>query len=228
MAQGTFVAYYRVSTAKQGASGLGLEAQRKAVTDYLNGGNWALAQEFVEVESGKNDDRPQLVKAFAACRVFGAKLVIAKLDRLSRDAHFLLGLEKAGVDFVAVDMPHANRLTIGIMAVVADEERRMISARTKAALAAAKARGVKLGGYRGGPIYVDNAARKASIAVRSGRADNRAQDLAPVIDQLKAEGITSLGAIAKALTAQGIPTATGKLSPWSAVQASRVISRLIR
>jgi DNA invertase Pin-like site-specific DNA recombinase len=228
MAQGTFVAYYRVSTAKQGASGLGLEAQRKAVTDYLNGGNWALAQEFVEVESGKNDDRPELAKALAACRVYGAKLVIAKLDRLSRDAHFLLGLEKAGVDFVAVDMPHANRLTIGIMAVVADEERRMISARTKAALAAAKARGVKLGGYRGGPIYVDDASRKASIAVRTGRANSKAQDLAPIIDQLKAEGITTLGAIAKALTAQGIPTTTGKLSAWSAVQVSRVISRLIQ
>lgn len=98
----------------------------------------------MEIESGKNADRPQLAKALQTCRVFGAKLVIAKLDRLSRDAHFLLGLEKAGVDFVCADMPAANRLTVGIMAMVADEERRMISARTRAALAAAKARGVKL------------------------------------------------------------------------------------
>jgi hypothetical protein len=103
-----FIAYLRISTTKQGKSGLGLEAQRKAVTDFLNGGNWQLAKEFVEVESGKKADRPQLMKAFQACRVFGAKLVIAKLDRLSRDAHFLLGLEKAGVDFVAADMRHRS------------------------------------------------------------------------------------------------------------------------
>ena len=126
-----------------GKSGLGLEAQCDAVRTYLNGGQWSLAAEFTEVESGKKEDRPELAKALPACRVYGAKLVIAKLDRLSLDAHFLLGLEKAGVDFVAADMPHANRLTVGIMAMVADEERRMISQRTKAALAAAKKRGVK-------------------------------------------------------------------------------------
>ena len=147
MAEGKFVSYLRVSTARQGRSGLGLEAQRQAVEDFLNGGNWQLVKEFVEVESGKNADRPQLAKAFQLCRLIGAKLVIAKLDRLSRDAHFLLGLEKAGVDFVAADMPQANRLTIGIMAVMAQHEREMISERTKAALAAAKRRGVKLGGY---------------------------------------------------------------------------------
>ena len=106
---------------------------RKAVEDYLNGGNWQLVKQFVEVESGKKADRPQLEKAFQLCRLLGAKLVIAKLDRLSRDAHFLLGLEKAGVDFVAADIPQANRLTIGIMAVMAEHERRMISERTKAA-----------------------------------------------------------------------------------------------
>src|SRR6516225_2862500 len=133
MAEDKFVSYLRVSTARQGKSGLGIEAQRKAVEDYLNGGNWKLVKEFVEVESGKHADRPQLAKAFQACRVTGGKLVIAKLDRLSRDAHFLLGLEKAGVDFVAADMPQANRLTIGIMAVMAEDERRRISERTKAA-----------------------------------------------------------------------------------------------
>jgi DNA invertase Pin-like site-specific DNA recombinase len=164
MAEGTFVAYYRVSTEKQGRSGLGLDAQRKAVDDYLNGGKWDLAAEFTEIESGKNSDRPALAKALQACRVYGARLVIAKLDRLSRDAHFLLGLEKAGVDFVAADMPHANRLTVGIMAMVADEERRMISARTKAALAEAKKRGKKLGGFRGNVITPE--ARAASLRVR--------------------------------------------------------------
>jgi DNA invertase Pin-like site-specific DNA recombinase len=128
-AEGKWVSYLRVSTGHQGRSGFGLEAQRTAVADYLNGGSWELAKEFVEVESGKNSDRPVLAEAIKACRLYGAKLVIAKIDRLCRDAHFLLGLEKAGVDFVAADMPAANRLTVGIMAMVADEERRMIGSR---------------------------------------------------------------------------------------------------
>ena len=128
---------------------MALRRSAAAVADYLNGGKWSLVKEFVEVESGKRSDRPMLAKAVQACRAYGAKLVIAKLDRLSRDAHFLLGLEKAGVDFVAADMPNANRLTVGIMAMVAEEERRMISKRTKDALAAAKRRGTKLGGDRG-------------------------------------------------------------------------------
>jgi DNA invertase Pin-like site-specific DNA recombinase len=148
MAKGRFVSYLRVSTERQGRSGLGLEAQRAAVTDYLDGGNWQLVAELVEVESGAKAARPKLAEALALCRSHRATLVIAKLDRLTRDAHFLLGLKKAGIDFVAADMPSANRMTVGIMAVVAEEERRMISARTKAALAAAKARGKKLGGLR--------------------------------------------------------------------------------
>ncbi|MBB4038610.1 DNA invertase Pin-like site-specific DNA recombinase [Microvirga flocculans] len=223
MAEGTYIAYYRVSTAKQGASGLGLEAQKEAVRQFLNGGNWTLAAEFTEVESGKHSDRPELAKAFRACRLYGAKLVIAKLDRLSRDAHFLLGLEKAGVDFVAADMPHANRLTVGIMAMVADEERRMISARTKAALKAAKARGVKLGGNRGS--VVDDAARQVSAAVRGNKATERATDLAPIIEELKASGVLSLGAIAKALNERGIPTARGG-NVWTPAGVSRVLARL--
>ncbi len=141
MSTGRFIAYYRVSTATQGRSGLGVEAQQAAVRAFLNGGSWKLLGEFTEVESGANNARPELGKALNACGLKGATLVIAKLDRLSRDAHFLLGLDKAGVDFVAADMPSANRMTVGIMAVVAEEERRMIAARTKAALAAAKARG---------------------------------------------------------------------------------------
>ena len=138
--RGKFVSYLRVSTKRQGESGLRLEAQRAAVETWLNGGSWQLVEEHVEVESGKRDDnRPALAKAFEACKVYDAKLVIAKLDRLSRDAHFLLGLQKAGVEFIAVDMPHANRLTVGIMALVAEQEREAISQRTKAALAAAPA-----------------------------------------------------------------------------------------
>ncbi len=223
MAHGTFVAYYRVSTAKQGASGLGIEAQRDAVARYLNGGDWSIVAEFTEVESGKKSDRPELAKAFAACRLYGAKLVIAKLDRLSRDAHFLLGLEKAGVEFVAADMPGANRLTVGIMAVVAQEERRMISERTKAALAAAKANGKRLGGNRGSVLSAK--AQEAGRLAQSNRSAARAADLAPVIAELKAAGFTSLGALARALTERGIPTSRGG-ETWSPMQVSRVMQRL--
>ena len=215
MAEGKFVSYLRVSTARQGRSGLGLEAQRKAVEDYLNGGNW----QFVEVESGKKADRPQLEKAFQLCRLLGAKLVIAKLDRLSRDAHFLLGLEKAGVDFVAADMPQANRLTIGIMAVMAEHERRMISERTKAALAAAKRRGVKLGGDRGARLTAKQ--RALGRAALQAKAHARAADLAPTIKELQAAGYESLRAIAAGLEERGIPAARG--GKWSAVQVARLL-----
>src|SRR3954466_8305705 len=139
MAAGRFVAYLRVSTDRQRRSGLGLDAQRKAVEDFSNGGSWNLVAEFVEVESDKRDGGPKLAEALALCRLHNAPLVIAKLDRLSRDAHLLLGLQKAGVKFVAADMPEANEMVVGIMAVVAQAERKMISARTTAALAAAKA-----------------------------------------------------------------------------------------
>lgn len=224
MAEGSFVPYYRVSTARQGRSGLGLEAQRQAVTDFLNGGNWKIVAEFTEIESGKNTDRPELERALQACRLYGAKLVIAKIDRLSRDAHFLLGLEKAGVDFIAADMPAANRLTVGIMAMVADEERRMISARTKAALAAAKKRGVKLGGFREG-AKLTRKVRLAGNAAVAQRARERAADLAPVLAELRAAGITSFSAMARELTARGIPTAKGGNS-WQAAQVERVLRRL--
>ena len=173
MTDGKWISYLRVSTDRQGKSGLGIEAQRNAVAEYLNGGNWSLVKEFVEVESGKNTERPKLAEAIKACRVYGAKLVIAKLDRLSRDAHFLLGLEKAGVDFVAADMPNANRLTVGIMAMVAEEERRMISKRTKDALAAAKRRGTKLGGDRG--VVPSKKARAMGVEALRARADAKAR-----------------------------------------------------
>lgn len=212
-----FVAYYRVSTKRQGESGLGLEAQREAVLQYLNGGSWILVEEFTEVESGKRNDRPQLEAALEACRLYGAKLVIAKLDRLSRDAHFLMGLQKAGVEFVAVDMPDANSFTVGIMALVAQQEREAISARTKAALAAAKARGVKLGGDRG---YVPTAeARdKAKIAIQSGAQDFYSR-IHKALDRLCPDG--SLRDKAQALNDAGIPTRRG--GKWQAPQVKRVL-----
>ena len=223
MADGRFVSYLRVSTAKQGASGLGLDAQRKAVDDYLNGGRWSVIAEVVEVESGKRDDRPKLAEAMALCRVHNATLVVAKLDRLSRDAAFLMNLQKAGVRFIAADMPEANEMTVGIMAVVAQAERKMISTRTKAALAAAKARGTKLGGTRWDQLTGDVAdkGRAAGIATRQARATGRANDLAPIIADLKAKGATSLRDIASGLNDQGIPTARG--GSWSAVQVQRIL-----
>ena len=146
---GRFISYLRVSTEKQARSGLGLEAQRAAVSTYLNGGKHVLLDEYVEVESGKRDDRPKLHKALKHCKVTGATLIIAKLDRLSRNARFLLELQESRVPFICADMPEANEMTIQILAVMAQHERKMISQRTKAALAAAKARGVKLGNPNG-------------------------------------------------------------------------------
>jgi DNA invertase Pin-like site-specific DNA recombinase len=220
---GKWISYLRVSTGRQGKSGLGLEAQRKAVDDYLNGGRWELVKEYVEIESGKRTDRPELAKAIQACRVYGAKLLIAKLDRLSRDAHFLLGLEKAGIDFVCADMPQADRFTVGVLAMVAEREGRMISQRTKEALAAAKRRGVKLGGRRRGQRLTRQAQRLGNAAV-AAKAKAKATDLAPIISELQAAGCTSFQAIADGLDARRIPTALG--GSWSRTQVARVLARL--
>jgi DNA invertase Pin-like site-specific DNA recombinase len=162
-----FVSYLRVSTERQGKSGLGIDAQRQAIADYLNGSHWTLAAEFVETESGKHADRPQLQAALAACRKHKARLIIAKLDRLSRNVAFVATMMDSTVEFLACDFPQANRLTLHILAAVAEHERRMISERTKAALAAAKRRGVKLGGRRlgGGQRY----AAIRSLALRRPR-----------------------------------------------------------
>jgi DNA invertase Pin-like site-specific DNA recombinase len=200
---GRFVAYFRVSTDKQGESGLGLDAQRQAVMNYLNGGPWRLVAEHTEVESGKRNARPEFQKALAACRRHKAKLCIAKLDRLSRNLAFIATLMDSGVEFVATDNPHANKLTIHILAAVAEHEREAISERTKAALAAAKARGKKLGGPRLA------AARKASIKARSEAADAFAANVRPIIKEIQASGVSSLRGVARALTARGVPTARG-------------------
>jgi DNA invertase Pin-like site-specific DNA recombinase len=221
MAEGRFVSYLRVSTDRQGKSGLGLEAQRKAVADYLNGGRRKLLAEFVEVESGKRDDRPKLAEALAICRLRNATLVIAKLDRLSRDAHFLLGLQKAGVRFVAADMPEANEMVVGIMAVIAEAERKMISARTKAALAAAKARGIRLGKPEN--LKRQDEGQRQGRARRTEIATKRVVDLAPIIAEARASGASSLRQIAAELNERGIPAARG--GAWSATQVARVLAR---
>jgi DNA invertase Pin-like site-specific DNA recombinase len=223
MVEGKWISYLRVSTGRQGRSGLGLEAQRHAVNEFLNGGKWTLVKEYIEVESGKRTARPKLDEAIKACRAYGAKLVIAKLDRLSRNAHFLLGLEQAGVDFIAADMPNANRLTVGIMAMVAEDEGRRISLRTKEALAAAKRRGTKLGGDRG--VIPSQKAHDMAIATVQSRADARAADIAPIIQELQEDGADSLRAIADGLNEAGVPTARGQ-GQWSATQVSRMLARI--
>ena len=219
---GRFVTYCRVSTAEQGRSGLGIEAQQAAVRGYLDGNGGSPVAEFVEIESGRKRNRPELVKALAACRLHKATLVIAKLDRLARDAAFLLNLRDAGVEFVACDMPDANRLTVGIMAMVAEDEAERISARTKAALAAAKARGVKLGGYAG---YVPRKAdREAGVAAAKRNAAQRAERLRETVDELRVNGATGPAAVARELNRLDITTDRG--GAWSTTQAARLLARL--
>lgn len=220
------VAYYRVSTAKQGASGLGLAAQRTAVEALCAARGWQLvAPPFTEVESGRRDDRPELAQAIQRCRLTGAKLVIAKLDRLSRNAAFLLTLRNSGVDFVAADMPDANSLTVGVMALVAQQEREAISERTRQALSAAKARGQRLGNPNGAAAL--RRAGKGTTAALDGkrqRADAHAEQLRPVIAELRARGVTSLTGLAAALNADGMRTPRG--ARWHASSVRNLVRRL--
>jgi DNA invertase Pin-like site-specific DNA recombinase len=222
MSNGKFVSYLRVSTQRQGKSGLGLEAQREAVSNYLNGGRWSLVAELVEVESGKRKDRPKLAEALSLCRAYKATLIIAKLDRLARNVNFISNLMEAGVEFVAVDLPQANRLTVHIMAAFAEHEATLITARTKAALAAAKARGTQLGGYRWNSLKIGTKGRAASILKRQENAAERAAELLPIVNTIRAEGARSLREIADGLNQRGLLTARG--GNWSAVQVQRLLA----
>jgi DNA invertase Pin-like site-specific DNA recombinase len=223
MALGKFISYLRVSTQRQGKSGLGLEAQRDAVANYLNGGRWKLVRELIEVESGESKDRPKLVEALRLCRIYNATLLVAKIDRLARNVAFVSTIMESGVKFVAVDLPQPNELTIRIMAAMAEYEAKAIFARTKAALEAAKARGTRLGGLRWDLASVSKLGRKMALKVRKESADNRASDLMPVIESIKAEGATSLRQIAAVLNERGITTARG--GERGAVQVQRVLQR---
>jgi len=205
-----YVAYYRVSTKAQGQSGLGLDAQKNLVAPYAD----EIMHSFTEVESGKIDHRPQLEAALDMCRETGASILIAKIDRLSRDAAFLLTLRKAGVDIVAADMPNAGTLEFGVRAVVAQHEREEISNRTKQALAAAKARGVKLGSPN------PRAGGLAAGAVKRAKTQAIASKAMPVITALRDAG-ASLRAIASRLNEAGIPTATGK--SWYATTVKNIM-----
>jgi DNA invertase Pin-like site-specific DNA recombinase len=206
--RGKFFSYLRVSTDRQGERGHGLDAQRKAVADYLNGGAWELLGEFVEIESGKRNGRPKLAEALAACKKHRARLVIAKLDRLSRNVAFIATLMDGKIDFVCCDFPSANRLTLHILAAVAEHEREMIAKRTKDGLAAAKAKGVVLG-------------NRELAAANKASAIERAKALAPILGECQG---MSARQIAVELNARKVATPTG--APWSAKTIIRVRERI--
>lgn len=223
MAEGKFVSYLRVSTDKQGRSGLGLEAQRDAVSRYLNGGRWKLVAEYVEVESGKRNSRPQLQAAISHAKATGAKLVIARLDRLARNLHFVSSLQERGVDFVAADMPDANRLTIHIIAAVAEAVGRTISENTKTALAAAKARGVKLGNPNGARALKGKQIGNAdAVAKIKTNAAQHASDLKGIVDDIRRSGITTVRGIANELHKRGIRAPRG--DTWHPTAVARLLN----
>lgn len=220
---GKYVAYLRVSTARQGRSGLGLEAQREAVQRFVaSRSGRIIAPEYVEIESGKVNTRPELDKAVKRCRATGATLVVAKLDRLSRNVAFLMTLRDSGVAFVAADLPEANTMTVGVMAVVAQHEREAISVRTKAALAAAKRRGTKLGGRRKGAPNIKRWQREG-VAAAKAKAAERLADVADYLRGYVAQGL-SLNAIARRLNDDHVRSPRG--GSWTATAVRRAAARL--
>lgn len=223
MANGRFVSYLRVSTDRQGKSGLGLEAQREAVATYLNGGSWKLIAEFVEVESGRRSDRPEFAKALALCQAHRAALVVAKVDRLARSQNFLSRVLASGVDVRFCDLPQiegpTGRFLLQSMMSVAELEAGLISARTKAALTAAKARGKKLGGFRGRAGTAADTALARSA--RSHAVAARAAALAPILARIDPDGAASLRVVAAALNEEGVPTPRGHGS-WTATGVARL------
>jgi DNA invertase Pin-like site-specific DNA recombinase len=232
-----FVSYIRVSTQKQGRSGLGLDAQRAAVDNYLRGGQCRLLKEYIEVETGKNYQRPQLQKALHHAKVTGATLIIAKLDRLSRNIGFIDNLQESKVKFVCADMPEANETMIGFMAVMAKHERQAISQRTKEALQAirvqeqdpaqrqARRKRDKKGlGNPNGAKALRWLGNRVAVEALKTRADTRAQDVLPIIEGIRASGITGLNGIAAELNSRGIFTARG--GRWWPTTVKNLLDRL--
>lgn len=213
----TYVAYLRVSTTKQGINGLGMSAQEQAIKAY----NGNVIAQFIEVESGKRKDRPELAKALEHCRLTASTLIVAKLDRLSRDPDFLGSLMKSEVDFIACDMPEANKFMIRIMAALAEKEREMISARTKAALAQAKARGVKLGNPNLTAEGIARGSAEGAKAIKE-KAQRDAERVLPTIQALQVQGL-SLRGIAAELNTMSVKTPRGK--QWTATAVKNAIDR---
>lgn len=219
-----YIGYCRVSTEKQGKSGLGLEAQEAAIRDYIQACSGELVKLYVEVESGKKDDRPILANAINHSQLIGARLVIHKLDRLSRDLGFITTLQKNSVDFAIVDLPGADKFTIHIFGALAEKERSLISERTRTALQQAKERGVRLGNAKG-EGFTPEIQRQGALAAsrrRIERADSFASKVKPFIEQLRGEG-KGLRQIAAALNAEGILTARGK--QWTPTAVKNAMSR---
>ena len=216
-----FITYLRVSTDRQGRSGLGLEAQRKAVADHV-AGKGAIAAEYIEIESGKRSDRPQLARALIEAKRLGAVLLIAKLDRLARNVAFIANLLESGVEIAAADMPEANRFLLHVMAAVAEHEAQAISDRTRAALAAAKARGVALGWSLPERRDEQRQASRKGAAKNAQKADRHAANILPIIRQIAAGG-ASLRQIADELNTRGIKTARGGL--WYAGTVRNIMAR---
>jgi len=216
------VAYVRVSTNQQGRSGLGVEAQREALSRFAQSEGLDLAAEFVEVETGKGSDaldrRPQLAAALARARALRCPVAVSKLDRLSRDVHFISGLMTHRVPFVVADLgPDVDPFVLHLFAALAEKERALISGRTKSALAAAKAKGVKLGNPR------IEAARSRAVASLQAEADRAASNVLPIIAEIRRSGATTLRAIAEALNARGVPTPRG--GRWHAMGVRNVLAR---
>lgn len=232
MAQGKFISYLRVSTDKQGRSGLGIEAQREAVASYLNGGRWTLLSEYVETESGRKSDRPKLAAALSHAKAIGAKLVFAKLDRLTRNVDLLRSLVASDVDLVFCDLPSVppgpmGKFLLTQMASVAELEAGLIGERTKKALAAAKARGVKLGNPNGARALRGKQTGNAeAVAKLKEEAVRRATDLQGIIDGIKRSGVASVRAITDELNRQGISAPRGGV--WHPTAVARLLSRLPR
>jgi DNA invertase Pin-like site-specific DNA recombinase len=226
MPQQRFITYARVSTQRQGVSGLGLEAQQHSLALYLGTRRCRVVAEFVEVESGRRVDRPELLKALAACRVHGATLVVAKIDRLARNAAFLLAMRDSGVDFVCTDIPQANRLTIGILAVVAQAEAEAISVRAREAALARIRRGDTVGNRAHFGAEGLRKGIRAQIATRRAAAEARAWRLTPIVRDLRARGTCSCQAIADALNTQGIPASRG--GPWASCSVHLLLRRIDR
>jgi DNA invertase Pin-like site-specific DNA recombinase len=210
------ITYYRVSTERQGESGLGLLAQKKAVRDFAKANQYQLQSEFVEVESGKKNNRPVLIEALERCKRANATLLIAKLDRLGRNVAFISRLMESGVDFKAVDNPYANKLVVHMMAVFAEHERDLISQRTVAALKAAKSRGVVLGEFGRNVLSKRNKLRALCFA----------RDMQPVIDGIMVRGITTMRGIAAELNRKEIPTYRKAGQKWHPSHVHQLIKRI--
>lgn len=220
MAIGRFVSYHRVSTERQGRSGLGLEAQKKAVAEYLNGGDWELLKEYVEIESGRRKDRPQLKAALEMCKREKATLVIAKLDRLARNVAFVATLLEGRVKFICCDMPDADSTMLHIYSAMAEREAIKTSERTKAALAAAKARGKRLGWSIPSRVEEQRIASERGAAANRSFAQQFASNVLPIVESIRAAGIGSLAEVAEALNARGVATARG--GRWHAATVRRL------